>query len=99
MTVIAVIVLNGAVFHFWHFPLIHRHVEVHFSTSDEFMRKRAWVMASGAISMTSWSSAIVLGMLKNVPWSYAQIMSVYLGVVCFAMLTAIALRNVILKKG
>jgi hypothetical protein len=97
MTIVAVIVLNGLMFHFWHFPLIHRHVEVHFSTSDEFMRRRAWVMASGAVSMTSWSTALVLGMLKSVPWTYPQIMGVYLALVACAVLTAMALRNVILK--
>jgi hypothetical protein len=99
MTIVTAIVVNGLVFHFWHIPLIHKHMGMHFPTSDEFMRKRSWIMASGAVSFVSWSSAIVLGALRGVPWSYPQIMGLYLAVLAAAVVIAVSLKDVVLSKG
>lgn len=92
MTVVAVIILNGIFFHRSHLPLMHRHADAHFPSSDEFMRRRPWLLASGTISMVSWTSAIILGMLKNVPYSYTSIISVYLGLVAMGVLVAFFIK-------
>ncbi|RJP45761.1 hypothetical protein C4587_00395 [Candidatus Parcubacteria bacterium] len=77
MTIVAVIILNGLFFHLSHIPRLHRHVGSHFPSSDEFVRKSSLLTASGVISLVSWSSAVVLGALRDVPFSYGTIMAVY----------------------
>lgn len=98
MTIVGIIVLNGLVFHFWHLPLIHRHKDIHFATSDEFVRKRIWVLVSGGISGFSWTAAIILGALRSLPYSYGTLMGIYFAGLVLSIGTAIALRNHILPR-
>jgi hypothetical protein len=91
MNIVFVILVNGIVFHSSHLPRIRRHVDHHFPSSDEFMRKKPLLIISGAISFTSWSFALVLGALNKIPFSYSTIMSVYISVILVAILCAIAL--------
>jgi predicted branched-subunit amino acid permease len=98
MTVVAIIIANGLVFHFRHMPLIDRHKDIHFATSGEFVRKRKWILMSGAISGVSWSSAIILGVLRGIPYPYVQLLAVYLTAVAMAVTTALLLRNRILPR-
>jgi hypothetical protein len=93
MSIIAVIIVNGIVFHTTHIPRILRHRDHHFPSSDEFMRKRSFLLASGAISFTSWSFAIVLGAMKHIPYSYSTLMLAYILVVCMAVSSAYFLKN------
>ena len=87
MTIVGVILLNGIVFHMSHLPRIERHVGHHFPSSDEFMRHRPLLLASGALSFVSWTSAIILGSLKILPYSYSSIMIVYLSVIIVAIIS------------
>lgn len=98
ITIVGIIILNGLVFHFWHLPLIDRHKDIHFATSDEFVRKRVWVLMSGGISGFSWTVAIVLGALRGLPYSYGTLMLIYLVGLAFAVGTAVALRDKILPR-
>lgn len=91
MTIILIIFLNGLVFHFAHLDRIRRHVGEHFPSSDEFMRKRPILMASGAVSFVSWTSAIVLGALSSLSFSYLEIMSVYAVITLAAITGALTL--------
>ena len=77
MTIVAVLILNGLVFHLVHIPRFHRHANQHFPSSDEFMRAIPSLLLSGVISTTSWLSAFTLGMWRGMPYSYIEIMSVY----------------------
>ena len=78
MTIVGIILLNGLFLHISLVPRLRRHIEGHLPSSDEFMRKRLYLFTSGAVSLVSWLSALVLGALHKVPWSYADIMGVYL---------------------
>lgn len=93
MSVILIIIANGISFHFLHLPRIRRHAGEHFPSSDEFMRYRFPLVASGAISFVSWSSALILGAWRNVPFSYSQIMLVYLVIIIFAIFVAWLLKK------
>lgn len=84
-TIVLIIFLNGLVFHFAHLDRIKRHVGEHFPSSDEFMRKRPILLASGAVSFVSWTSALILGKLSGLPFSYSEIMLSYLGMVAVAV--------------
>lgn len=99
MTVVAIIVLNGLVFHFKHMPVIERHVGKKLSDSKEFGKKAGGIVASGALSMISWTATVVLGVVPSVPWSYWTIVGLYLGVVVFGIGTGLALKNRILFGG
>src|SRR3989344_4267080 len=37
MTIVAIIVINGAIFHLVHIPRLHKHAGQHLPSSDEFM--------------------------------------------------------------
>ena len=98
MSIVCIIVLNGAIFHASHIPRLSRHQEQHYPSSDEFMRKRSFMLVSGAVSVCSWSSALILGALRGPPYSYAQIMSVYGLLLLGAAAGALLLRNHVLPK-
>lgn len=90
MTVVLIILMNGVFLHL-HLnliPRLRRHVEGHLPSSDEFMRKRPLLLTSGAVSLVSWLSALILGALHKVPWSYGESMGVYLGTLALAALAA-----------
>lgn len=93
MAIVAIITLNGIVFHLSHIPRIIRHAGEHFPSSDEFIRKRHLLLISGAISGTSWISALILGSLRTIPYSFGTIMSIYVVVVSTAILVALLLRQ------
>jgi hypothetical protein len=77
MTIVGIITINGILFHIFHIPHLHRHAGTHFPSSDEFTRKLPVLVASGVVSMVSWMSALVLGSLHSIPYSYLSIMSLY----------------------
>ena len=96
MTIVGIIILNGAFFHLLHIPRLMRHSGEHFPSSDEFTRKRPYLVASGAISFVSWSSAIVLGALKKVPFSYIELFAVYMILLSGAVFVSLLMQDKIL---
>ena len=98
MTIVGIIIINGLVFHAYHIPRLHRHINNHFPSSDEFIRNAPLLLGSGAISMVSWISAIILGSLRNIPYSYGVIMAIYSLVLAVALGLSLMLKNKILFK-
>lgn len=98
MTIVAILIINGVAFHFLHIPRLIRHIDLDLRTSAEFMKKRKYLLISGAISSTSWISALVLGSLESLPYSYHQIFGVYILMVLFAISSALFLANKIFPK-
>lgn len=96
MTVVAVIFVNGIIFHLWHIPRLRRHMDHHYPSSDEFMRARPWLLASGAVSFTSWVFAFVLGSLRSIPLTYLQGVLLYVAALVAAISTAILIRGRVL---
>ena len=88
MTVVGVIVLNGASFHLKHIPGIIANRGT----------MSAAVFASGGISATSWIYAIVLGSLHKIPYSYLLIMAAYGGVVAVGVAMAQITRLYLLRQ-
>jgi hypothetical protein len=93
MTIVAIIIINGAVFHFFHLPHLQRHTEIHFPSSPEFMKRVPFLSISGVISMVSWVSAIFLGSLRSLPFSYSQVISVYVAIIVFGSIVALSLKK------
>ncbi len=96
ISIVGVIVLNGIIFHFIHIPHIHNHLGLKFADSPTFVKRAPLLMASGAISVTSWISTVILGMLKNIPYGYEQIMGLYLALLGTAVLVAVLMTKPIL---
>jgi uncharacterized membrane protein len=78
MTIVAVIIVNGLFFHFYHIPKLHRHAGRHLKSSRAFVRHAPWLVISGVVSIVSWISAIILGSLRQPPFNYGEIMAAYL---------------------
>jgi len=72
-----------------HIPFIHGHLGKPLATK----RKPAkaflipFVLASGVVSMVSWTATIILGSLRSIPISYVGFMAVYSGAVAIGILT------------
>lgn len=97
VTIVAIIILNGIIFHLVHMPHIKKHLDLKFNESGTFLKKSSFLMASGAISMVSWISTVILGMLRGVPYSYLEIFGFYLVVVAFAVTVALITKKKILN--
>lgn len=93
MTIIAVLVANGTIFHVIHIPRFHRHADHHFPSSDEFMRSVPLLLMGGVVSTTSWLSAFILGLWRGIPYSYAEILSVYAAFLVLGAISTIALKR------
>ncbi len=96
MTIVGVIIANGFLLHFSHIPRLKRHVGAHLLSSDEFRRHRTPLLWSGVLSFISWCSAIVLGAFRSLPFSYGEIMSLYILLLFFGFTLAFSLRNAFL---
>ncbi len=96
VTIVFIIIANGVVFHLVHMPHINKHVGLKLNESTTFLKKSSFLMASGAVSMVSWISTVILGMLKQVPYSYLEILSIYLVLVAFAVTGALITKKWIL---
>ncbi len=98
MTIVGVLIANGILFHLSHIPRMLRHTGEFFTSSDEFMRKRSIMLASGAVSGSSWISAFILGSLHKVPYSYGVIMASYLVIVAVALVVSFASGSRLIPK-
>jgi len=97
ITVVGVIIINGIIFHFLHLPFLKKHLNLKFSKSKTFIKNTSFLMASGALSMVSWITAVILGMLKHVPYTYFEILSVYITLVLVAVTGSFVTRKKILN--
>ena len=98
MSIVFLLTLNGVIFHIFHIPRIHRHRDEHFPSSDEFERKKGLMLTSGAISITSWTFALILGALSTVPYPYISIMLFYAGVLVIAGILVNSMKNIIIPS-
>ncbi len=96
VTIVAVIIVNGLAFHFAHLPNLRKHIGMKFAESSAFRDKSFFLLASGAVSVTSWIFTVVLGILRSVPYTYLEILGFYLVVVLFAVFTASLMKKTIL---
>ena len=99
MTVVGIIIANGMFFHLMHIPRIRRHVGEHLPSSDEFTRKITPLFISGAVSVISWTAAIVLGAWRGIPYTYVEIIAMYvLSVLAAAIIAYLVHRGLVAKE-
>ena len=82
MTIVGVIIINGYLF--WH--LIHPSLEkINFTDTNihhKYVKLRKLSFVLGAVSLFSWLSAFVLGMLGNISLTYLEAIAGYI-LICF----------------
>ncbi|HEY4506155.1 MAG TPA: hypothetical protein VJJ24_01780 [Candidatus Paceibacterota bacterium] len=98
LTIVLVIAVNGLIFHFVHLKYLARQIGDSPRQAQIFFSKSKFLFASGAVSVVSWVSALILGVFKSVPYSYFQILGTYLVIVLLAILSATILRRRYLLK-
>ena len=81
LTIVSIILLNGLIFHFVHLPVIKKSIGKHYLKNPKFMHRSPLLIASGAISMISWTIVFVLGVLGGVPFTYTEGILIYLGII------------------
>lgn len=87
MIVVAVIALNGLVFHLKHLKFFERFAG-HDIGESEFQKRKFLIFASGGISSVSWISALILGSLRSIPYTLSQGLMIYLIALGIAILGA-----------
>ena len=97
MTIVLIIILNGAIFHYMHIPRIARHIDKHLPNERAFMRKSPVLVASGAVSFVSWTAAFVLGVLRGIPYGYVEGMAWFGLALVVAVVVALMFRRRILS--
>lgn len=97
ITIVAIILLNGLLFHFLHIPFISKK-----TGSKLFYRapkgEGAALILSGVVSATSWFSAVVLGSIKSIPLSYIHLISIYLGMLSIGTVFALQTTAKVLDR-
>ena len=87
MIVVAVIALNGLVFHLKHLKFFERFAG-HDIGETEFQKRKFLIFASGGISSVSWISALILGSLRSIPYTLSQGILIYLALLAVAVFSA-----------
>lgn len=98
MSIVAILALNGIIFHTVHIPRLKRYVQGNLPAHPQYQRERRLLLASGALSSTSWASAMILGLLGSVPWSYATLMTLYAGILACALTGAYVMRDLVMPS-
>lgn len=93
LTIAAVIFFNGLFMHWKVFPLLESQVGRTLNNPD-FLSRAQPVFTSGAISIVSWYSALILGAARGIDASYFSILVVYLVVLWIGIVFA----NIIGKR-
>src|SRR3989338_1412986 len=100
MIVVAIMVVNGAFLNLLISPkLVHiSFCESHEHQSGELRKLRKLAFALGAISITSWYSAFILGALHKLSFSFPELLSVYLALVAVAVIGSQITEGILAKR-
>jgi hypothetical protein len=98
MLIVLALTLNGVVFHVVHIPKLEKLVGTKLSESPLFIKNSRTMYISGAISVVSWTLALVLGGLGMIPISVGVAMLIYLGLVVIAIVGSEVQRKKFLKS-
>ena len=101
MIVVSVILVNGLFLNLLVSPkLIHISFgERHDHHSGELTKLRKLSFALGAVSIVSWYSAFILGMLRNSPLQFSSLLGIYLVVLSLAVVASQVMEHKFAKRG
>lgn len=100
LTIVAIILINGIIFHVLHLPrlqgLAGQGREWFVSWLDSPQGRSMFL--SGAVSGVSWLSVILLGALRSVPYGYWALIGLYIMALAGALGTGLIVYRIKLKK-
>ncbi len=96
ITIVAVIIANGIFLHLKYIPKFKKAVREGEMQIGEYIKSNPLLLVSGVVSAVSWSSAIILGAFRGIPYSYWMILDVYVGVVLFGTVFVLLFKRRIL---
>jgi hypothetical protein len=82
MTVVGAVIINGYLFQVFVHPALRKIDFTDTNMHHKYVKIRKMSFAFGAISLASWLSAFVLGMLGHIPLSYLEAITGYIAI-CF----------------
>jgi uncharacterized membrane protein len=94
---VGIIVLNGFLLNFIVSPKLTRLVFKK-DAPKEISRMRKLAFATGAISISSWYIVFILGSLRSIPLSFKTGLTVYFGIVLFAVLMSQVYQRKLVSK-
>lgn len=97
MIIVGIIIINGVILHKVHTPVLKRMVQKHLGKSADYQRFSVFMYISGALSMISWTLALILGALRSVPVTVGQGLVVYGCLVAGASIVALIKRRQFFK--
>jgi len=97
MIIVLIITINGLVFHLVHTPRLMKLKGKRLNTSEYFKKYSKSMYYSGAISIVSWVSALILGALRMIPVSVALGLLIYISLVIIAIIGSEIKRRQYLK--
>lgn len=99
IAVVLVILFNGILMHAKVFAFFEKNLGKRFIETD-FKNKAKLIFTTGAISITSWYSALVLGAWReaNFKYGFLEIFGIYLGIVLVAIFFANIIGPKLLRK-
>ena len=96
--VVGVIIVNGAFLNLLITPKLAR---MHFNAKEKtrkMARMRKLSFALGAISITSWYSAFILGSMHSSPIAFKPLLTLYIGIVFLAILSSQLVERRLMKE-
>lgn len=98
ISIVGIIAINGLFFHFIHTPRMENARGEYLPRYGTFLRQSKPLFVSGAVSLTSWLCTLALGSIKSIPYPYTTIMLWYGIILAGAMLSAIIVERIVLKR-
>jgi hypothetical protein len=95
MTVVGILALNGVLFHFKHLPILKQFTDKNLRDNFAFHAKSRGLFVSGGVSGVSWATAVILGAMPFIDYSYFIIMAVYAIALLVGALAGLALHKII----
>lgn len=100
MIVVAVIIINGTFLNLLVAPKLVRisFGEKHDHQSGELHHERKIAFALGAVSLVSWYSAFILGIARNIPIEFWQLLFAYLAILIAAIIVSQIAERVLINR-
>lgn len=95
MTVVGILIINGFLIHRFVFENID---EAGIITKPKYKSLRRLGFSLGAVSITSWVTALVLGSLDAIPFTYLEAFLLYLALLVLAVIGAVILESLLLRN-
>ncbi len=97
ITIVLVVLFNGLVMHAKVFPLLESFVDKPLFNPD-FAKRATIAFTTGAVSIISWYSALILGVWRGLDLSYWTIIGAYLAVIAAGVIIANVVGRRVIKK-